>query len=279
MKVIKNIKEMRTFSDAVRNAGKSIVFAPTMGCLHRGHVSLLEKGRGLGDILVLSIFVNPLQFGPKEDYASYPRDFNADLTLAEANRADVVFSPDAKEMYPGGYETHVEVERLSRHLCGISRPGHFRGVATVVAKLFNIIMPDTAIFGEKDFQQLMIIKRMVQDLNIGVNIVSVPTIREPDGLAMSSRNVYLDPPERKAAVILFKSLNLAADLRKIGERDAVKIRNKMTDLIKTEPLGTIDYISIADTETLEELHEISGRALVSLAVRFGKTRLIDNFII
>jgi len=279
MKVIRNIKEMRTFSNAVRKAGKSIVFAPTMGCLHRGHVSLLEKGRSLGDVLVLSIFVNPLQFGPKEDYASYPRDFNADLTLAEANRADVVFSPDAEEMYPDGYETYVEVERLSRHLCGLSRPGHFRGVATVVAKLFNIIMPDTAIFGEKDFQQLMIIKRMAQDLNIGVNIVSAPTIREPDGLALSSRNNYLNREERKAALCLYNAIKRGKDIFESGVKDVDIILKEVKRIVEAEPLAVIDYVKVCGVDTLEDVDIVADKALMAMAVRIGKTRLIDNCIL
>ena len=199
--------------------------------------------------------------------------------MAEANRADVVFSPDAEEMYPDGYVTHVEVERLSRHLCGISRPGHFRGVATVVAKLFNIIMPDTAIFGEKDFQQLMIIKRMAQDLNIGVNIVSAPTIREPDGLAVSSRNNYLNREERKAALCLYNAIKRGKDIFESGVKDVDIILKEVKRVVEAEPLAVIDYVKVCGVDTLEDVDIVAGKALMAMAVRIGKTRLIDNCIL
>jgi pantoate--beta-alanine ligase len=257
----------------------SVGFVPTMGYLHEGHISLVKQSRKENDVTAVSIFVNPTQFGPKEDFKTYPRDTDRDLRLLKEVGTDVVFMPSAEEMYPPNYSTWVDVEKLTSRLEGEVRPGHFRGVTTVVNKLFNIVEPTRSYFGQKDAQQALVLRKMAVDLNMNLEVIVLPTVREPDGLAMSSRNVYLDEKQRKAAVILYKSLTMAAGLRKKGEKDAAKIRQKMTELIKSEPLGTIDYISIADTATLDELEEIKGEALVSLAVRFGRTRLIDNFII
>jgi len=279
MKLITNINEMRQFSSDAKKAGKSIVFVPTMGCLHEGHASLLKKGRKLGDILVMSIFVNPIQFGPKEDYALYPRDLKKDLALAEVNKVDVVFNPLAEEMYPDNFQTAIEVEKLNNYLCGISRPGHFKGVATVVAKLFNIVKPDIALFGEKDYQQLLIIKKMVQDLNMDVTVVSMPIIREADGLAMSSRNNYLNKDERRAALCLYTALLKGKDMFHNGVTDAQAILQKMRNIIEAEPLAEVDYIKICNVNTLDDLERIADKALLALAVKIGRTRLIDNIIL
>lgn len=279
MKLITDIKEMQQFSLGAKRSGKSIIFVPTMGYLHDGHGSLLAKGRELGDILVMSIFVNPIQFGPQEDYAAYPRDLNKDLKMAEANKVDVVFSPTAEDMYPEGFQTYLDVERLSNHLCGLSRPGHFRGVATVVIKLFNIIKPDTALFGEKDFQQLLVIKRMAQDLNIGIDVVGMPIIREEDGLAMSSRNSHLNKRERKAALCLYQAVMKGQDMYERGIIDADTILKQVRNIIEAEPLAVIDYVKLCDSETLEDLNRISDKALLALAVKIGKTRLVDNIVL
>ena len=279
MKLITNINEMRQFSSDAKKAGKSIVFVPTMGCLHEGHASLLKKGRKLGDILVMSIFVNPIQFGPKEDYALYPRDLKKDLALAEINKVDVVFNPVAEEMYPNNFQTAIEVEKLDNHLCGISRPGHFKGVATVVAKLFNIVKPDIALFGEKDYQQLLIIKKMVQDLNMDVTVASMPVVREADGLAMSSRNNYLNKDERRAARCLYTALMKGRELFEKGVKESGMILKEMRSVIDAEPLTVIEYIKVCDIDTLKDLNAIQANALLALAVKIGKTRLIDNYIL
>lgn len=279
MKLIANIREMQSFSSDAKSSGKTIAFVPTMGFLHDGHASLLKKGREAGDILVMSIFVNPTQFGPKEDYASYPRDLKKDLALAEANKVDVVFNPTAEEIYPTGFQTYIDVEHLSKHLCGISRPGHFRGAATVVAKLFNIVMPDIAIFGEKDFQQLAVIKRMVRDLNMEVNIISMPIVREPDGLARSSRNRYLNMDERKAALCLCNALVKGQSIFNNGIKDANTILKEARNIIETEPLAVINYIKVCDINTLEDLEKIADRALLAVAVKIGENRLIDNIVL
>lgn len=279
MELITNIKEMRQFSSDAKKAGKSIVFVPTMGCLHEGHASLLKKGRGLGDVLAMSIFVNPAQFGPKEDYASYPRDLEGDMELAKANSVDVVFNPVAEEMYPDNFQTAIEVKKLDNHLCGVSRPGHFKGVATVVAKLFNIVKPDIAVFGEKDYQQLLIIKKMVQDLNMDVTVAGMPVIREGDGLAMSSRNNYLNKDERRAALCLYAALLKGEDMFHNGVTDARAILQKMRNIIEAEPLAVIDYIKVCDVNTIDDLEGIADKALLALAVKIGRTRLIDNIIL
>ncbi len=254
-------------------------FVPTMGYLHEGHLALVKRARTENPSVVVSIFVNPTQFGPNEDFERYPRDPQRDLVLLDKEGTDVVFMPTADEMYPPNFSSWVEVGKIAEHLEGASRPGHFKGVATVVARLFDIVQPDRAYFGQKDAQQLMVIKQMVADLNLSVEIVAVPTVREPDGLAMSSRNTYLNPEERKQATVLYQALTLAQKLYSDGERDAETIRRQMTKLIQKQPRAKIDYISIADAETFDELDTVRPPALVSMAVKIGKTRLIDNDVI
>ncbi len=273
MEIVKTITELKTLR---HNLSGSVGFVPTMGYLHKGHLALVKQARIENSHVIVSIYVNPTQFGSGEDFGTYPRELNHDLELLREEGADIVFVPSDNEMYPPEFYTWVDVEKITERLEGASRPGHFRGVATVVAKLFNIVQPSRAYFGQKDAQQVVVIKRMVSDLNLGIDIVVVPTVREEDGLAMSSRNIYLNPRERQAATILFKALDLARQLRRNGENDANKLRKQMTSLIKKEPLAQIGYVSIADTETLEELNLIDGPALASLAVLIGKTRLIDN---
>lgn len=247
-----------------------------MGALHEGHLSLVRRARADNDTVVVSIFVNPTQFGPSEDYARYPRDPDRDLALLRDLGTDVVFMPPVEEMYPEGFDTYVQVEKLSQVLEGASRPGHFRGVATVVTKLFNIVQPHRAYFGQKDAQQLAVIRRLTRDLDLPVEVVGLPTVREPDGLAMSSRNAYLSPEERKAAPVLYRSLEAAQELWRSGVRDVSLIRQRMNEVLAAEPLARVDYVSVADAETLEELETVDRPALVSLAVRIGGTRLIDN---
>lgn len=276
MKVVNSVAEMRAVR---RGLTGSVGLVPTMGYLHEGHLALVRRARSENETVVVSIFVNPTQFGAGEDFQTYPRDPERDLTLLQREEVDVVFMPPAEEMYPAHFGTWVDVQQITERLEGAFRPGHFRGVATVVAKLFNIVEPTRAYFGQKDAQQLIVIKRMVSDLNMNLELVAVPTVREPDGLAMSSRNTYLSPKERQAALVLWQALNLANHLRSEGERNAGKIRQKMKALIDSEPLAQIDYISVADAESLEELGEIDRPALVSLAVRVGKTRLIDNIVL
>jgi pantoate--beta-alanine ligase len=273
MKVVSTIAE---FKETRRHIAGTIGFVPTMGYLHEGHLFLARRAKAENDVSVVSIFVNPTQFGPKEDFARYPRDPERDLALLEKERTDLVLMPPVEEMYPPGISTWVDVEGVTKRLEGAARPGHFRGVTTVVAKLFNIVEPTRAYFGQKDAQQAMVIQKMVTDLNMNLEVVVVPTQREPDGLAMSSRNVYLNPEERQAAVVLWKSMSLAQGLWQKGERDAEKLRHDMVALINKEPLARVDYVSIADPLTLDELSHIKGSALVSMAVYFGKTRLIDN---
>ncbi|NWG05078.1 MAG: pantoate--beta-alanine ligase [Chloroflexi bacterium] len=256
----------------------TVGLVPTMGYLHEGHLSLIRRAREECDHVFVSIFVNPTQFGPKEDFARYPRDLERDFRLIESF-TDVVWTPSAEEMYPQGYQTWVEVEAMTKPLEGAMRPGHFRGVTTVVAKLFNAVQPHKAYFGQKDAQQAAVIRRMVRDLNFPLEIVVCPTTRELDGLAMSSRNVYLDSEQRKAATVLFRSLSAAKELYEAGERNAEKIRGKMRDVLAGEPLAEPQYVSCADYDTLEELDEIKGKALLSMAVFIGKTRLIDNFVL
>ncbi len=276
MKVVNSVAEMRAVR---RGLTGSVGLVPTMGYLHEGHLALVRRARSENETVVVSIFVNPTQFGAGEDFQTYPRDPERDLALLQREEVDVVFMPPAEEMYPAHFSTWVDVQQITERLEGAFRPGHFRGVATVVAKLFNIVEPTRAYFGQKDAQQLIVIKRMVSDLNMNLELVAVPTVREPDGLAMSSRNTYLSPKERQAALVLWQALNLASQLWSEGERNASKIRQKMKALIDSEPLAQIDYISVADAESLEELAEIDCPALVSLAVRIGKTRLIDNIVL
>ncbi len=273
MQVVGLISEIRALRQQLSG---TVGFVPTMGYLHKGHLALVKQARIENSHVIVSIYVNPTQFGSGEDFGTYPRELNHDLELLREEGADIVFVPSDNEMYPPEFYTWVDVEKITERLEGASRPGHFRGVATVVAKLFNIVQPSRAYFGQKDAQQVVVIKRMVSDLNLGIDIVVVPTVREEDGLAMSSRNIYLKPRERQAATILFKALDLARQLRRNGENDANKLRKQITSLIKKEPLAQIGYVSIADTETLEELNLIDGPALASLAVLIGKTRLIDN---
>ena len=276
MRVITTVAEMKRLRSHLHG---SIGLVPTMGYLHEGHLELVREARLENLTVVASIFVNPTQFGSGEDLATYPRDLERDLELLEDEKVAVVFMPGDLDMYPEGFSSWVEVEKVTERLEGAHRPGHFRGVATVVAKLFNVVQPHRAYFGQKDAQQLLVIKRMVADLNMNLDVVAVPTVREPDGLAMSSRNTYLNAKERKAALVLWKALCLAQELWDKGERNAERLRQEMTSLIESEPLAKIDYVSVADTDSLEELGEVDRSALVSLAVRIGKTRLIDNIIL
>jgi len=276
MRVIETIDELRRLR---REFAEPVGFVPTMGYLHEGHLSLVKRARVENASVVVSIFVNPTQFGPQEDFRTYPRDTQRDLALLEEEETDVVFMPSETEMYPAGFSGWVEVSKLTERLEGTSRPGHFKGVTTVVAKLFNIVEPTKAYFGQKDAQQAIVINKMVADLNMNLEVVTCPTIREADGLAMSSRNIYLNPDERQAALVLYQALKLAQKLWVKGERDAKRIRQQMTGLIQKQPLANIDYVSIADPKTLEELEKVIPPALASLAVRFGKTRLIDNVVL
>jgi pantoate--beta-alanine ligase len=273
VKIATTVTQMRELRRQMRG---SVGLVPTMGYLHEGHLSLVRGARADDDVVVVSIFVNPTQFGPQEDYQRYPRDPDRDLALLREERADVVFMPSLEEMYPEGFSSYVEVSGVTEVLEGVHRPDHFRGVTTVVAKLFLIVQPHRAYFGRKDAQQLVVVRKMARDLNMDVDVVGLPTVREPDGLAMSSRNAYLSPGEREAALVLSRSLRLAEELWSQGERDATVIRQRMNDLIAAEPLARVDYVSVADAESLRELDRIEGPALVSLAVRIGRTRLIDN---
>jgi len=268
---------MQQTSRQIRSSGKTIAFVPTMGFLHDGHLELLKQGKQRADVLMLSIFVNPTQFGPTEDYSKYPRDMDGDLKKAEGAGTDIVFTPPVSEMYPDGSQTTVKVKNLPDHLCGLSRPGHFDGVATVVTKLFNIVMPHVTLFGQKDFQQLAVIRRMAADLNMDLEIIGIPTVREPDGLAMSSRNKYLNPEERKSALCLKRSIDLAIKMMENGERNAGKMKASIRDLISGYPFTDIDYVSICDPLTLDDIETVKEKALLALAVRVGKTRLIDNW--
>ncbi len=279
MKVIKKINEMQLFSSRLKKRGKTIGLVPTMGALHEGHLSLMRRARKENDVVVSSIFVNPIQFGPHEDYKKYPRDFKKDERLAKGAGVHAIFYPDVKEVYPEGHSTFVEVEGMSNILCGLSRPGHFKGVTTVVAKLFNIVQPDIAYFGQKDAQQTFIIKKMVMDLNMGLKIKVMPIVREKDGLAMSSRNVYLSQGERQDAAVLFSSLQMAADMIKSGEIISTRIISAIRDMIGKKKTTRIDYVSIVDPSNLKEVKRISRGVMIVLAVWVGKTRLIDNIIV
>ena len=276
MRLLHSVAEMATARTA---AERPLGLVPTMGALHEGHLSLVRRARSENATLVVTIFVNPTQFAPNEDLAAYPRDLDRDIALLEQEGADLVFLPSPEEIYPDGFDTWVSVDRTSAPLEGESRPGHFRGVATVVCKLFNIVRPDGAYFGQKDAQQLQVIRRMNADLNLGVELTAMPTVREPDGLAMSSRNASLNPAERRAAPVLYNSLRAAKDLYADGVRQAPAIREAMQRVLDAEPLVRIDYVSVADPDTLAELQQIEGPALVSLAVRIGDTRLIDNVVL
>ncbi|AFG35881.1 pantothenate synthetase [Fervidobacterium pennivorans DSM 9078] len=277
MRLVHTIAEMKKIVNDILKSGKSIGFVPTMGYLHKGHLSLVEAARKENDVVVVSIFVNPTQFGPNEDYNRYPRDLERDLRLLEPIGVDYVFNPSVEEMYPAMYSTYVEEVELSKYLCGASRPGHFRGVCTVVTKLFNIVKPTKAYFGQKDAQQFRVLRRMVRDLNMDVEMIEMPIVREEDGLAMSSRNVYLSPEERKEATRLYKSLLKAKELIESGERDVQKIKSEMLKILD-HPLLKVDYVEIVDEETLKPVEKIERKVIVALAVFVGKARLIDNMI-
>lgn len=276
MHVVETVAQARA---AVRGAGRPLGLAPTMGYLHAGHLSLVRRAREENATVAVSIFVNPTQFGPTEDYATYPRDRERDLELLRSERVDLVFAPSVEELYPPGFDTFVAVGRVTERLEGTFRPGHFRGVATVVAKLFNVLQPDRAYFGQKDAQQVVVVRKMAADFDVPVDVEAVPTVREPDGLAMSSRNVYLSAEERRAALALWRSLQAAEQLYARGERHAERLRGAMREVLSAEPLARVDYVSVADASSLDESTSVDRPALVSLAVRIGKTRLIDNVLL
>jgi len=276
MKIIHSVADMQAEAEALRRSGQTIGFVPTMGYLHEGHLSLLRIARKRADVTVMSIFVNPTQFGPNEDLERYPRDFERDERLAREEGCDILFYPSTEEMYPYPYRTYVVVEEITHVLCGKSRPTHFRGVTTIVAKLFNIVKPHFAVFGQKDAQQVIVIKQMARDLNFNLDILTGPIVREPDGLAMSSRNAYLSADERKDALNLYKSLTEAKRLIEAGERDALKIKNAIERILRQGKSVRTDYIEIVDTTNLKPVEKIQGDVLIALAVFVGKTRLIDN---
>ncbi len=278
MNIVHTVNEVRTQVKEWRAAGLSVGLVPTMGYLHEGHKSLIDRAVKDNDRVVVSVFVNPMQFGPAEDLASYPRDLNRDAALCEAAGADLIFHPEPENMYSDDFSSFIDMNTLTKGLCGKSRPVHFRGVCTVVGKLFNIVQPDKAYFGQKDAQQLAVIRHMVNDLNFNLEIVGCPIIREADGLAKSSRNTYLSPEERQAALILSRSLERGRELIEAGERNAETIKQAVTELIQTEPLARIDYVELVDWNTLEPVEQITGPVLNAIAVYIGKTRLIDNHI-
>lgn len=277
MKLVKTIKEVRETVKQWKSLGLKVGFVPTMGYLHEGHASLIDASVRDCDKTVVSIFVNPMQFAPNEDLASYPRDIERDSIICDSHGADLIFNPEPEEMYDEGFSSYVDMSVLTEDLCGISRPIHFRGVCTVVSKLFNIVTPDNAYFGEKDAQQLAIIKHMVHDLNMDINVIGCPIVREDDGLAKSSRNTYLSPEERKAALILSKTIFMGKEMIENGERDVEKILDAMKKNIETEPLARIDYVKIVDSMTIKPVEKIEKPILCAMAVYIGKTRLIDNF--
>jgi len=279
MKLIKTIDEMRAFRYAARKSSKRLGLVPTMGALHEGHLSLVRAARDTSDIVVVSIFVNPTQFGPNEDFAKYPRNLESDSKMLEHEQVDVIFAPSVNDMYPGGAVTWVTVEEMSDRLCGRSRPGHFRGVTTVVSKLFHIIEPDVAFFGQKDAAQVAIIRRMVRDLNMPVEIEVGAIVREPDGLALSSRNAYLNPEERKSALIVHRSLQQSQTLFEEGERNSAKLIAAGKQEFARKPNARLDYFEIVDPDSLEPISLISNRALIAVAAFIGNTRLIDNIIV
>lgn len=279
MTIVKTIEDVRAQVKAWRAQGLTVGLVPTMGYLHEGHQSLIARSVAENDRTVVSDFVNPLQFGPTEDLATYPRDIDHDAALCESTGADLIFHPEAEEMYAPDFCTYVDMDHLTKGLCGKSRPIHFRGVCTVVSKLFHIVQPDRAYFGQKDAQQLAVIRRMVRDLNMPLDIVGCPIIREPDGLAKSSRNTYLNAEERKAALCLSRGLSKGKAAIEAGETDAAKVRATITAEIEAEPMSRIDYVEIVDWNNLEPVNSTEGSILVAVAVYIGKTRLIDNFII
>jgi len=279
IRTIISVDDMQQQVRRLLQSGKTIAFVPTMGYFHDGHLALMCEGRKHGDALITSIFVNPAQFGPAEDYQTYPRDLNRDVSLAESVGVNIVFSPEAEAMYDKAYQTYIDLEPLSQHLCGPSRPGHFRGVATVVCKLFNIVKPHVAIFGEKDYQQLLIIRRMVRDLRFDIRIIGVPIVREADGLAMSSRNTYLSDDERRSALSLFLCLQQTRATVAQGVKNVRELVYGASELIRSYPHTKIDYIRLCDPETLEDVDRVERPTLMALAVWVGKTRLIDNAIL
>jgi pantoate--beta-alanine ligase len=279
VKVISTVEEMQERAESLRRDGRRIACVPTMGFLHDGHLSLMRIAKKRADVLVVSVFVNPAQFGPEEDFETYPRNLERDLELCAKEDVDIVFTPKAGALYPDGFQSYVKLEQLPHYLCGLSRPFFFTGVATVVSKLFNIVRPHIAVFGEKDYQQLLVIRRMVRDLNFNTEIIGAPIVREKDGLAMSSRNAYLTPDQRPAALTLYRSLLQARKRVETGERDAERILKEVRDLITAQPETHIDYLSICDPETLIDVARIDRPALMALAVKVGKTRLIDNTIL
>ncbi len=279
IKVVKTVAEVREIVAGWRKNNETVGLVPTMGFLHQGHQSLIKKSVENNDRTVVSVFVNPIQFGPNEDLEAYPRDLERDSALCEETGADIIFNPEPSEMYKDGFVSFVDMNGLTNHLCGLSRPVHFRGVCTVVTKLFNIVCPDRAYFGQKDAQQLAVIKRMVKDLNMPLEIVGCPIVREADGLAMSSRNTYMNAEERKAALILSKSIKLGQQLVIDGERDASVVRNKMIELLSSEPMAEVEYVNVVNNLTMEDIDVIEGDILVAIAVKIdNKVRLIDNFM-
>ena len=278
MKIVSTINEVREQVKEWKKEGNTIGFVPTMGYLHEGHASLIDAARKNNGKVVVSIFVNPIQFGPNEDLDSYPRDLEHDAKLCEEHGVDLIFHPTPEEMYGDNFYTFVDMDVLTKELCGLSRPVHFRGVCTVVSKLFNIVTPDNAYFGQKDAQQLAVIRRMVRDLNFNLEVIGCPIIREDDGLAKSSRNTYLSKEERKAAVILHKGLLRGEELVKAGEKSAATVKQAITEIIESEPLAQIDYVEIVNFDNIETIETIDGSILAAVAVYIGKTRLIDNFI-
>lgn len=279
MQVYHTIADIRNFVADCRSTGKTVGLVPTMGYFHAGHLSLMQAAHRRCDVVVVSIFVNPMQFGPREDLAQYPRDLQRDCGLAREVGVDAIFAPTDQEMYPHGFSTHVEVNGITDCLCGLARPGHFRGVATVVTKLFNIVAPQMAFFGQKDAQQALVIQRLVEDLNMPLEIVILPTVREEDGLAMSSRNVYLDAGQRSRATVLYQSLHNFAAAVDQGERDVARLRQDMVDLINATPGAEMEYVEILSVPYLTPVQQIQGRCLAAVAVRFGSTRLIDNIMV
>lgn len=279
MKVVKTVKEVRDIVSAWKKEGLTVGFVPTMGFLHEGHKSLIRKSASQNDRTVVSVFVNPIQFGPNEDLEAYPRDLNRDMNAVEESGGDLIFNPEPEEMYPGHFTSFIDTTETTELLCGAVRPVHFRGVCTVVGKLFNIVTPDRAYFGQKDAQQLATVKRFVRDLNFPVEIVACPIVRETDGLAKSSRNTYLNPEERKAALILSQSLKKGQEAIEQGERDSQKVIDIIRENLQTEPLARIDYVEVVDFENIQRTPVIKGETLVAIAVYIGKTRLIDNFIV
>jgi pantoate--beta-alanine ligase len=279
MKTISDPRKMSSFSLSGTKKGLKIGFVPTMGALHEGHIALVRKAKKTSDIVVVSIFVNPIQFGPKEDYKKYPRNQKKDVVVLKKEKVDVLFCPAAKDMFPAGFSSYIEVKGLDKNLCGASRPGHFKGVATIVAKLFNIVRPDTAFFGAKDFQQQAIIRKMAKDLNMNVKIETVKTVRDNDGLAKSSRNAYLSKEERKHAPALYKAVSLSAKMVRSGEKNAAKVIAAVKKSIIKDADFRIDYISVVDPQTLEYQRTIKKPVLIAVAAYLGKTRLIDNIIV